>query len=187
MALTLPNPSINFVPLDVLTAEELNEIVANIDALAQQFPLTSANIGTGAITNTKLVSGSVTSDKVDYSSVLGFKKVFNNLGGTEVGAAKQTALSLNISGYPTGAEFLVIGLLQCNVPSSDDQNITVSIDYNGDTAPAVVTSSWLTPLPVCGSFTKAANVNIVSLSVEKERTSPAVNLSWGMLYTLRVG
>lgn len=34
MALTLPYPSLDFVPLDVLTAEEMNQIVANYTAIA---------------------------------------------------------------------------------------------------------------------------------------------------------
>lgn len=44
MALTLPYPSMNFVPLDVLTAAEQNQLVANIEYIANQFPITSPNI-----------------------------------------------------------------------------------------------------------------------------------------------
>ena len=44
MALTLPYPSMNFVPLDVLTAAEQNQLVANIEYIANQFPITSSNI-----------------------------------------------------------------------------------------------------------------------------------------------
>ena len=38
MALTLPYPSMNFVPLDVLTAAEQNQLVTNIEYIASQFP-----------------------------------------------------------------------------------------------------------------------------------------------------
>ena len=38
MALILPYPNLDFVPLDVLTAEEMNEIVANYTFIANQFP-----------------------------------------------------------------------------------------------------------------------------------------------------
>lgn len=44
MALTLPYPGLDFVPLDILTAEEMNEIVANYTYIANQFP-----IGAGAL------------------------------------------------------------------------------------------------------------------------------------------
>ena len=47
MALTLPYPSMNFVPLDVLTAAEQNQLVANIEYIANQFPVTSSNIDWG--------------------------------------------------------------------------------------------------------------------------------------------
>lgn len=40
MALTLPYPNMNFVPLDILTASEQNHIVANIEYIATQFPIT---------------------------------------------------------------------------------------------------------------------------------------------------
>lgn len=54
MAVTLPNPSIVFVPLDVLTAEELNQMVQNTEFLAGLFPLKAANIADGAITSAKI-------------------------------------------------------------------------------------------------------------------------------------
>ena len=52
MALTLPYPSMNFVPLDVLTAAEQNQLVANIEYIANQFPITSQNIDWSTITST---------------------------------------------------------------------------------------------------------------------------------------
>lgn len=44
MAVSLPYPDMDFVPLDTLTAEEMNEIVANIEYIADLFPLSSDNI-----------------------------------------------------------------------------------------------------------------------------------------------
>ena len=44
MALTLPYPSLVFVPLDVLTADQMNEIVANYEYIANQFPIGASNI-----------------------------------------------------------------------------------------------------------------------------------------------
>lgn len=48
MSVTLPYPSIVFVPLDVLTAEELNQLNANTQYIANQFPLSAANINTSS-------------------------------------------------------------------------------------------------------------------------------------------
>lgn len=44
MALTLPYPDLTFVPLDILTADEMNEIVANYTYIAAQFPVSSASL-----------------------------------------------------------------------------------------------------------------------------------------------
>lgn len=69
MALTtLPYPSLDFVPLDILTAEEMNQIVANYTAI------NNATIGTNqlannSITTPKLANKSVTSDKVDWTTL----------------------------------------------------------------------------------------------------------------------
>lgn len=54
MALTLPYPNLDFVPLDVLTAEEMNEIVANYTYIANQFPIASANIATAGVTSSNI-------------------------------------------------------------------------------------------------------------------------------------
>lgn len=54
MSISLPYPNMSFVPLDVLTAEELNHVVANYTAIAAAFPVATANIADGSITNTKL-------------------------------------------------------------------------------------------------------------------------------------
>ena len=68
MALTtLPYPSLDFVPLDILTAEEMNQIVANYSAI------NNATIGTNqlansSITTSKLANKAVTSDKVDWAT-----------------------------------------------------------------------------------------------------------------------
>lgn len=44
MAIALPYPGMDFVPLDILTAGELNQMVANTEFLANQFPVQNANI-----------------------------------------------------------------------------------------------------------------------------------------------
>lgn len=54
---TLPYPNMDFVPLDVLTADELDQIVANIDAI------NNASIPTDSIAD-----GAVTSSKIDWTT-----------------------------------------------------------------------------------------------------------------------
>lgn len=68
MALTLPYPDMVFVPLDILTAEEQNQLVGNIEFLANQFPLAASNIANGAIGSDQLAAGAVKSNNVDWAT-----------------------------------------------------------------------------------------------------------------------
>ena len=45
MALTLPYPDMDFVPLDILTAAEQDQLVANIEYIANQFPRLQNSLG----------------------------------------------------------------------------------------------------------------------------------------------
>lgn len=70
MALTLPYPSMDFVPLDILTASELDQMVANIEYIASGsvFPLSATNIASNAITTPKIADNAVTSSKIDFTT-----------------------------------------------------------------------------------------------------------------------
>ena len=70
MALTLPYPSMNFVPLDVLTAAEQNQLVANIEYIANQFPVTSSNIDWATLgIGTQIASGNFSvGSNYDYTA-----------------------------------------------------------------------------------------------------------------------
>ena len=69
MALTLPYPDMDFVPLDILTAQEQDQLVANIEYIASQFPLGANNIAENAIIGTKINNGSVTELKLGNGAV----------------------------------------------------------------------------------------------------------------------
>lgn len=49
MALTLPYPNMDFTPLDILTADEMDQLVANIEFISQQFPIGASNINTSSL------------------------------------------------------------------------------------------------------------------------------------------
>lgn len=68
MALTLPYPNMSFVPLDVLTAEEMNHIVANYTAIANVFPIGSSEIADNAIIGNKIADNAVTAGKIATST-----------------------------------------------------------------------------------------------------------------------
>ena len=68
MALTtLPYPSLDFVPLDILTAEEMNQIVANYTAINNS-TIGTNQLADSSITTKKLANKAVTSDKVDFTT-----------------------------------------------------------------------------------------------------------------------
>lgn len=137
MALTLPNPSMNFVPLDVLTAEELNQFVENIDFLANQFPLTAANIESGAITSTKIAAGAVRSSELAYKAV-GISEIdlsstgplfASNDNNTTISSNWTRVLSLDVSRIPQGTNFLVVASLGVNTQVGSNTDITLAIEY----------------------------------------------------------
>lgn len=70
MSLELPYPDLNFVPLDILTAAEMNQIVANYNYISNQFPVTGENIAEGA----------VSADKMDWSGMADIDILYENIG-----------------------------------------------------------------------------------------------------------
>lgn len=76
MALTLPYPSMVFVPLDVLTADEMNQIVANYEFISDQFPIDSDNIDWPTLV-AKTIDATTTNTKVKNLNV---KLVYNDAG-----------------------------------------------------------------------------------------------------------
>lgn len=85
--MALPNPGMDFDPLDVLTAAELDQMVANIEALAA---------GTAAVTN---ISHATTAIANPY------KFSAYNTGGSNLAAATFTKVTYNTEEYDTNNNF----------------------------------------------------------------------------------
>lgn len=85
MAITiLPYPSMDFTPLDVLTADELDQFVANINAI-NNTTMQTANIADGAITTAKVADEAITAGKIKWDSLSSGSPVsmgFTASGGT---------------------------------------------------------------------------------------------------------
>lgn len=100
MAATLPYPSIVFVPLDVLTAEELNQMAQNITALANMFPITSADIGNAAVKSSNIDWTTMKHWVPDYANRSSFNLASNNRARiSQTGFAVIEVYSFNISSY----------------------------------------------------------------------------------------
>lgn len=80
----LPNPSMSFSPFAILTAEEMNNILENINALADGTGIGDGSVGTSdlanlAVTTGKLAAASVANAKLDFANIN-----FGNYLNTEV-------------------------------------------------------------------------------------------------------
>ena len=63
--MALPNPAMSFSPFAILTAEEMNNLVENNQALAD-----GSGLNTGAITTIKIGAAAVTAAKIDWTTIL---------------------------------------------------------------------------------------------------------------------
>ena len=112
MALTtLPYPNMDFVPLDILTADELDQIVANIEAINSASIGTSA-IANNAITTAKVADSAITKAKIDFTTMGAVWSRFYFSGASlsdqtvNVTTKKGRALTLRISAGGTAVRII---------------------------------------------------------------------------------
>lgn len=183
MAFSLPNPDIEFVPLDVLTAEELNQVVANINALSEQFPLRAENIASNAITNAKILDGTINANKLNWSS--NAAPTAYSTTSTRISTTFVTTGELNVSAFPAGAKFVVLAEAGFNGDSSAP-SVTSKLSYNGTDSPAYgVLSAWGKSNFVFYAFTKATP-NYVYLYSQNDQASANVTLANSFMTAFRV-
>ncbi len=107
----LPYPSMDFVPLDILTADELDQIVANIDAI-NNATVGSGNIAGNAITTAKVADSAITKAKIDFSTMGAIWSSFYYSGTSlsdqtvSVKTLKGTNLSIRISAGGTAVRII---------------------------------------------------------------------------------
>lgn len=129
---TLPYPNMDFVPLDVLTADELDQIVANIDAI------NNASIPTDSIAN-----GAVTSDKIDWTTLAPYWKVVATSTSSSVTLPagyrlyrvrlcgnKTNTNSWGVIGCPqaTGTTWIYVQGMSNNTWATAERSVTASSD-----------------------------------------------------------
>ena len=171
MALTIPYPDMDFVPLDILTANELDQMVANIEYIANSFPIGSTEIADGAITSTKIGNGAVetgvienravTSDKIDFTT---FPYAVDTYSTTASGALSR---SINISAIPTGVRFAVISSGYVNLNNGGASATRIS--YNGSNSNLVwcdnsTSARAAFPVTMAWTFVKVSGVDTITLS-----------------------
>lgn len=163
MTLTLPNPSINFVPLDVLTAEELNEVVANINTIADAFPISAANIANGSITSAKIGNSAVNASAINWSNFPVEYSQNNPATPTSLSTTAKSLISINLASFPVGSRILALGSVY--IESGDGSNDVGSYIKSGSTTGVETIDFGLygkTQNPIL-MFTKASGVSTVNL------------------------
>lgn len=137
MTLTLPNPDMVFVPLDILTADEMNKMVANTQYIANQFPIASANIADSAVTGAKIASNTVKSQNIDWTTIpYGLVEKAITINSSGVVGASFTA--------PEAGVYLCMGTVSLGFMSSDGNILYSKIQINGVDSGA---GTWLTVKP----------------------------------------
>lgn len=185
MALTLPYPDMVFVPLDILTAEEQNQLVGNIEFLANQFPLSASNIANGAIGSDQLAAGAVKSNNVDWST-FGYVYKDESMSKT-VGTTAVQLLTIDVSQFPAGAVLEVIG--GAELTGSDIAPDTrIWTTYGGAASMAAgAVSTWGRAYFSVGTFTKTSGSDSIALYTKVDRSDAAGNATRAYLSAKRVG
>lgn len=109
MALALPYPDMDFVPLDILLASELNQMVANIEFLASDdvFPVKADNIDFSSLPSAQIyVTTSISN--LSWGAKIAFDQISKNTNtsdfslssnGVKVATAGVYEVSAQVSGY----------------------------------------------------------------------------------------
>lgn len=170
MALSLPHDLV-FTPLDVLTAEEMNEIVENYTFIAQQFPLSADNIADASINSAKLASGGVTAAKVNYDSVFKTISQGTSLTYSVQNGSYGSVTTMDISGMPTGAQFFAIAKVTFT-GSATDTGVFTRLRYNGIYGlVGQSTTAWGRSLDTYGIFTKQSSVSTMYIQAMKDNST----------------
>lgn len=164
MALSLPN-NLSFAPLDVLTADELNQILQNIDFIAEQFPLVATNIGDGAITGAKIADGAITSAKIDYSDAI-YSGELSGLDKFTANAWSEKQLNYTSIGITPGHYLVIASTGFVGAGASGDSEFILKLTPSGGTAQRMIQygsqglngATWTTDIYIPNSSVQLAAI-----------------------------
>lgn len=168
MSVVLPNDLV-FVPLDVLTAEQLNQLQENIKAVANavpNLPLGSSSIGNSAITTTKIASKAVTTSKIDWSSL-----------PSDNSSPSAQYVKLGNWAFIWGGVSVFLNNSNTGGWGSNTLTLPISVsDYNAcGIATTVIDPGSVNSMKVCGEFIAANKINFtVGLGSPADRSTVTV-------------
>lgn len=182
--MVLPNPNIVFVPLDVLTAEELNQVVQNINALAALFPVQAANLSDGSITNAKIAANAVSADKINWTTMNYYHTLKTQ--STALTTSFQEVGRVQITSMPVGAVFEVKAVVSI---AGGDTPVYVSslAAYGNVTTPQYgVCTTWGKENTVIGTLQRTAATDVVIVRSKKDNASATATVEECYLSVQRV-
>lgn len=206
MALSLPY-NLVFVPLDVLTAEELNNLMADISYIGNQFPISSSNIGSGAVGSTQLASSAVTSAKIasgavgssalasgavqasafSYPNVLGYYTTTTS-GSTTLTTDYTNVLSYSLTSYASGSTLLALATAYTNgndTLTGITMRISDTVTNSGEYSQAGQWGKTITAHYVLKN--KTASNTYLRVQMKKDNSSSAVVGAGARLTVIRIG
>lgn len=132
----LPNQNMDFTPFDILTAEEMDDLVENIESLAD-----GSGIGDGAIGTDTLAQSAVTPDKLDTGAAYAYSNDAGTRANSSFGALTGggTNPSVTVDVPNTGMVFLSFGADAYSSTTNELCEISVSTSgaNSGVAIPAV--------------------------------------------------
>lgn len=133
MALTtLPYPSLDFVPLDILTAEEMNQIVANYTAINNS-TIGTNQLANNSITTPKLANKAVTSDKVDWATLSGNEWPLINTATSNNNINNKQDYNQYSFTVPTNGRYFVSFTQQLGSNAANGYGLTLKIKLDSTT------------------------------------------------------
>lgn len=166
MALNIPYPNMDFVPLDILTALELDQMVANIEYIAGSdvFPVANANIADGSVNGAKIANGAVTAQKIDFTT---FKQPIYAVATTVTTLTTNFADIVTASNVPVGSYIVIARVALMGNGDSSSFDYLVQVTNTGNT----VLSNAL-----CCAKQKTANYDDSVVTVGKITLSASTNV-----------
>ena len=178
MSLNIPYPSLVFVPLDVLTAEELNNLMSNITYIANEFPLSAANLAANSVTKAKIAPSAVGSSNIDWPTM--YVKTAQDTSQISISPSAKVLVSVSIADLPVGAKVLVLGQSR-GTGDATSSDFTLRIN---DGLENTVSGIWWKSLHVSAIVERTSSVNKVDLKAISNTTGYAATNS--QLIVIRV-